>query len=182
MGGITYEYYGLPKQSPTVGTYFFAEDYINFLCNFKTYIKSDIEIIKASDSRHAHELIEKGEGDIPVGRLGEDVEVVFLHYKDPGIAKEKWLRRKERINYYNLFFKFSYMNGCTPELIKTFDLMELPGKKIAFVRTECEADALTCGVYYHGYENDNQIENDTFYWNRYFDVSAFLNGRGIIKR
>ena len=36
-----------------------------------------------------------------------------------------------------------------------------------------------CGVYYPGFENDEQIENDTFFWNKYFDVTDFLNGNGI---
>ena len=30
-GGICYEYYGLQKLSPTVGLYFFSEDYIKFV-------------------------------------------------------------------------------------------------------------------------------------------------------
>lgn len=32
-----------------------------------------------------------------------------------------------------------------------------------------------CGVYYPGFENDEQIYNDTFYWNKYFDVTLFFN-------
>lgn len=32
-----------------------------------------------------------------------------------------------------------------------------------------------CGVYYSGFEEDDQIYNDTFYWNKYFDVTLFLN-------
>lgn len=179
-GGVCYEYYGLPKQSSTVGTYFFAEDYINFIENFEDLISRDIEIIQASKSRHYAELLARGEENVPVGKLAENVEIVFLHYKDPILAKDKWNRRIKRINLNNLIFKFSYMNNCTPELIKKFDSMNLTGKKIAFVRTEQEAKSLGCGVYYPGYEKDEQISNDTFYWNRYFDVSAFLNGRGLI--
>ena len=33
----------------------------------------------------------------------------------------------------------------------------------------------SCGIYYPGYENDGEIDNDTFYWNRYVDVVKFLN-------
>ena len=36
-----------------------------------------------------------------------------------------------------------------------------------------------CGVYYPGFEEDNQIYNDTFYWNKYFDVTYFLNSGEI---
>ena len=36
-----------------------------------------------------------------------------------------------------------------------------------------------CGVYYPGFEEDDQIYNDTFYWNKYFDVTYFLNSGEI---
>lgn len=180
-GGVAYEYYGLQKQSPTVGTYFYAEEYIKFLENFKECVESEIVMISASASRYAEDLKLKGE-DVPVGRLINGAEVVFLHYKNPELAKEKWNRRTKRLNWENLVFKFSYMNDCTEEIIERFDSLDLPGKKIAFVRTEKEAEALNCGVYYPGYEKDEQIENDTFYWNKYFDVTAFLNGKGIVKK
>ena len=32
-----------------------------------------------------------------------------------------------------------------------------------------------CGAYYSGFEEDDQIYNATFYWNKYFDVTLFLN-------
>ena len=34
-GGAVYRRYGLPYQSPTVGLYFFAEEYINLLSHLK---------------------------------------------------------------------------------------------------------------------------------------------------
>ena len=69
------------------------------------------------------ELIEKGQTDIPVGMLG-DIEVIFLHYRNPIEAKEKWKRRVERINWNNLVYKFSYMNGCNDSLLSDFELIQ----------------------------------------------------------
>lgn len=34
-GGLVYESYGLPKNSPTVGMFFMAEEYIKFVSNLK---------------------------------------------------------------------------------------------------------------------------------------------------
>lgn len=45
-GGMLYESYNLPKQSPTVGLFFFAEDYIKFLKDLKKYtIKTQLKFI-----------------------------------------------------------------------------------------------------------------------------------------
>lgn len=44
-----------------------------------------------------------------IGKL-DDIEVVFLHYKSEEEAYQKWNRRKKRINYNNLIFKFNDMN------------------------------------------------------------------------
>ena len=174
-GGVCYEYFGLPKLSPTVGMYFFAEDYIKFLENFAYYMTKDIDIINGIDSKHADELKKLNQLSYPIGRLGSDIEIIFLHYNNPEIAKEKWMRRIKRINYNNLIFKFSNMNQCTPYLMKRFSDMDLPGKKIMFVNRLEDIEKYSCAVYYPGYEEDEQIDNDTYYWCKYFDVISLLN-------
>ena len=110
-GGVCYEYFGLQKQSPTVGMYFFADEYIRFLSDIKHYLSTRIAFINASESRYADELAKRGQMNIPIGVL-DDVEIVMLHYKDKAVAEEKWCRRVERINWINMIYKFSYMNGC----------------------------------------------------------------------
>lgn len=177
-GGILYEAYGLPKNSPTIGGYFFADDYIRFVSNLKHYLTSEIKMITVEESKHKNSIVSLGaeNANAPIGLI-DDVEFVFLHYKDPEIAKEKWLRRIKRVNYNNLVFKFSYQNECTEEFLKKFENLDLPGKKLMFVHKK---ELMTnCSVFYPGFENENQLSNDTFYWNKYFDVTAFLNGNGI---
>lgn len=43
-GGMIYESYNLPKNSPTVGLFFFAEDYIRFLKDLKGIRNSSSQI------------------------------------------------------------------------------------------------------------------------------------------
>ena len=109
----------------------------------------------------------------------QPIEIVFLHYKNPEIVIDKWNRRKQRINYNNLIFKFSLQNECTEKHIELFDKMNLPGKKFMFINRLEEVNKYSCAVYYPGFELNSQIENDTFYWNKYFDVVKFIN-TGII--
>lgn len=183
-GGVTYEHYGIKKMSPTIGAYIFADDYLELIANLKYYLARKLNLITVKESRHKNEIIENGTPNVIVGKLVHEdgiksVEIVFLHYKDPKVIMEKWERRKQRMNYDNLIFKFSYQNGCTEEHIKKFDEMNLPGKKFVFVNKPEDVKKYSCAVYYPGFENNDQVENDTFYWNKYFDVTAFLNGEGI---
>ena len=176
---MIYEAFDLPKQSPTVGAYFFADDYIKFIQKLRYYITLEIKFITAKYARHREAIIRNGNLNCPIGVL-DDVEIIFVHYKDANLVREKWNRRIERINWDNLIFKFSYMNDCTQTELRTFDEMELPGKKIMFVNTR--DFAFKCGVYYPGFENERQIYNDTFYYDKYFDIFTFINEGRIIAK
>ena len=170
-GGRCYEYFGLQKKSPTVGMYFFAEDYVKLIQNLQYYMSTELKMISAEQSRHADELRRRGQLHIPVGVLGGDIEIVFLHYKDSNLAKQKWDRRVARINWDNLIIKFSYMNFCEDTHIHQFE--KLQGvKKFAFSgKAFPEYD----DVYMIPGSEDGRVDNDTFYWNRYINVLALLN-------
>ena len=135
-------------------------------------VNNELKIISLDESKYKEWIIENHNENCPIGRI-EDIEIVFVHYTDADTTKEKWNRRVKRINWENLIFKFSYMNHATEKDLKTFDMCELPGKKIMFVNQRNHS--YKCGVYYPGFENDKQIYNDTFYWNKYFDVTLFFN-------
>ena len=172
MGGVLYEEFGIQKQSPTVGAYFFAEDYLRFLMNFEYYINLDLKFIDIDDSKQKDWIVENKNEDCPIGVL-DDIEIIFVHYNTKEQTYDKWTRRVKRINRDNLVFKFSYVNHATEEHLKQFDGMSLPGKKVMFVNQKNMG--YKYGVYYPGFENDNQIYNDTYFGNRYFDVVTFLN-------
>lgn len=50
--GIVSQYLGIKYYTPTIGLYFFAEEYIKFLERFDYYIKQDLKIIETKDSRY----------------------------------------------------------------------------------------------------------------------------------
>lgn len=50
-GGMIYESYNLPKESPTVGMFFMAKDYIEFLSDLKGYINGTLTFVKPEESR-----------------------------------------------------------------------------------------------------------------------------------
>jgi uncharacterized protein (DUF1919 family) len=59
--GHVYRYFGLPYNSPTVGLYFYADDYIKFLEKLKYYINKPLKFISYQDSKYREYLINKSE-------------------------------------------------------------------------------------------------------------------------
>lgn len=171
-GGRCYEYFGLPKLSPTIGAYFYAEDYVKFCKNLKYYLGCPLDIQTAKDSKHYEDMKEKGEGNVFIGKL-DDVEIVFLHYNDKETILEKWNRRINRINWERIILKFSYQNNCTEELVKEF--LEIPeykkfclvGKKI----TDDENELL--------YKRSNGYEtiDETYNFDKYLNIINIINDR-----
>ena len=100
-----YHKIGLPFTTPTVGLFFFSEDYIKFLENFDHYIKQPLKFKETSGHPTANEL--RKIKHYPIGILGDEIEIHFLHYKDEAEAAEKWKKRTRRIHTDNLFFIYS---------------------------------------------------------------------------
>ena len=170
-GGICYEYYGIKKLSPTVGMYFYAEDYIKFISNLRYYLFQEIMMISASDSKHFESLKKKGELWAPVGKI-DDIEVVFLHYRNPEVAKEKWQKRVKRINWNNIIYKFSYMNECSDEMIDLFLEITKNEKRVCFVGTD---HWKARGIYEVPASDSGQVVDDTTWFKKYVNIPAIIN-------
>lgn len=170
-GGICYEYYGIRKLSPTVGMYFYAEDYIKFIANLRYYLSQEMTMIPAIESKHYESLKKKGELWAPVGKI-DDIEVVFLHYRNPEIAKEKWQKRVKRINWNNIIYKFSYMNECSDEMIDSFLEITKKEKRICFVGMDYWKAR---GIYEVPVNDVGQVVDDTTWFKKYVNISAIIN-------
>lgn len=133
-GGMVYESYGLPKQSPTVGLFFMADDYLKFISDLKGYINSELRFIEPSASKwkDAPEISgDKRCGTYPIGLLSngiDEVEIFFLHFHSKEEAKEKWDRRCARIRWDKLLIKFNDQNGCSEEHIERFAGLDFENK------------------------------------------------------
>jgi uncharacterized protein (DUF1919 family) len=124
----TFVYKGLHLQyrTPFVGLFLFAPDYMKLLENFTDYMSKDMKF--TGETRYKQHI----DYDIkyPVGLL-DDLEVHFVYSKDNEDAVEKWDRRRKRINWDNIYYKFCDRDLCTPELIERF--FALPYKnKVCF--------------------------------------------------
>ena len=121
-GGI-YQDLKLPYATPTIGLFFYPEDYICFLEDLKNCINAPLEFTKKSKYNNVN-------SKYPIGLINNKIEIHFLHYKTEKEAKSKWNRRVKRINWNNLYIKMDDRDGCTLDIIKRFD--QLPFKDKIF--------------------------------------------------
>lgn len=73
---MTSEAYGLRKNSPTVGCYFYAEDYLKFIKRLDYYTSMELKFIDVESSNHKEWIYEDGSENVPIGRL-DDIEIIF---------------------------------------------------------------------------------------------------------
>ena len=88
-------------------------EFIRFACNLKYYCSLDLRFIETDKT-------------FPVAMLG-DITLDFNHSKTKEDAERDWNRRKERINYDNLYLIFYYREGYTVEQIRKIE--KVPCKK-----------------------------------------------------
>lgn len=135
---------GMQYNTPTLGLYFFADDYIEFLSNLKFYLtEAKIEFLEQSRHPLGNERRAKWTHWYPIGLLGGKVEIQFLHYHTEKEAAEKWYRRARRVNFEKLFVIGMEQNLCTIDNIKAFDKLSFE-KKIFFSTKQIEGCSSNC--------------------------------------
>lgn len=175
-GGIIYKYFGMKFQSPTVGMYFFADEYIRFLTDLKYYLSQSLIIKDIESSKYKDEIRKRGQNPL-IGWL-DDIEIVLLHYDDPNEAKEKWQYRLERINYNRLIIKFNDQNLFNIKHLIDFE--KLPYKnKICFTGRPYKEYSTV--IWFKEYKKNGYVVNDTKirHWRKYFNVIKYINNMKI---
>ena len=125
---------GMQYNSPTLGLYFWAPDYIEFLSNLHYYLtEAKIQFVEHSKYPLGDQRRKECRHWYPIGNLG-GVEIQFLHYHSEEEAAEKWYRRASRVNWDKLLIIGMEQNLCTIDDIKAFD--KLPFEKKIFFSTK----------------------------------------------
>lgn len=177
-GGMIYESYNLKKLSPTVGLFFMAKDYINFIKHLDIYLGKPLNFINPVDSKYVAQLrYDRRFGQYPIGLI-DDIEIMFLHYHSQAEVLEKWNRRIERINWGKMLIKFNDQNGCTIDEVKEFG--DLPYKnKLFFTIKEWDLKTEDNKWYYKMPQRtkDNCItaSHEPFGKNRNVDITSIIN-------
>ena len=131
---MLYESYNIRKNSPTVGLFFFAEDYMIFLKHLKEFLKTDLKFIEPNNSKwkdYPELQNDKRFGNFPIGILQNEfgtVEIFFLHYSDNKSAYDKWTKRCARVNFNKLLIKFDDQNQFDEKYLCDFSELTYKNK------------------------------------------------------
>lgn len=129
FGGFLYHTVALTFRSPFINLWLDMEDYIRFLRAPRVYIEEQVTF---KETRY-DKFLDK---NYPVTVLG-NIEIHMNHYRDFDEAVKIWTRRKERINWYNLFVM---MYTDSEEILQKFDALPY-GKKVCFVPFKSDLDS-----------------------------------------
>lgn len=177
-GGHVYRYFALPYQSPTIGLYLYAEDFVKLCSNLKYYVdkSSTMTFISCDKSKYKDDLKDHSI-NCPIGVI-DDIEIIFLHYSSEKEAYIKWNRRCKRINWNHLVFKFCEQNLCTKRHLQDFDNLSINSPKFVFVSADY---GLKSQVVFKEYLNRGFVSNDTPLFRKYINLPKFINGEEDFK-
>ena len=152
----------------------FAPDYIELLENFSMKILRNISFIEHKDSRHKEELISLGiyESDYPIGVLEDKYELHFLHYSTQEDAREKWLKRINRINTKKLIFKFSADYKYEDSMAQRFEKLKFKNKVCFSAKEHPELQSI---VSLKKFKNHARVRDEWKYSSKEFNVTQFIN-------
>jgi len=120
-GGPYYHKNNYQYNTPFIGLFLFAPCYIELLEHFDEYMSETLEQTKES---------KYGNFSYPIGKL-KSVEIHFMHEISFSDAKEKWDRRKERIDLTKCIVKMCDRDGADESILRRF--LALNYKKILFI-------------------------------------------------
>ena len=137
LAGFLYHDYWMRFMSPIINMQMSPGDFLSLCSQLDFYMEVDLEEEKAPDNTVFSEL--GGQRvDFPVGRLG-DLTLYFQHYACFEEAREKWERRKKRLNKRQLYI-ILLVSHCTGEMMYHFERLPWANKLLLYEDIEKKID------------------------------------------
>jgi uncharacterized protein (DUF1919 family) len=177
-GADLYPMLGLPYLTPFVGLFLRPDCYLRLLKDFRATIKLPLTFKNESHHPDVNELRSSENQYYPIGCIGDDIEIHFMHYTSREEAASKWLRRIQRItpDDSKLFVKFCDTNVPTHDQLRQFDAMPFIHKVCFTGQPQPDLESAVC---IRGFEKTGHVENIQFFrhYGAYFDPADWLNGK-----
>ena len=162
IGGTIYHRLGKEFLTPTINLWLTQGDFIKFAVDVKHYVSLPLEFIKKEDINY------------PVAKL-DDITIHFNHAKTEEEAAENWNRRKERINYDNLYLILYYRDNYTIEDIRRIEQANCRGKVVLTNKK------IPLEYAYYIKENVGKPYSDSFLDKDWFGIRSFEKKWDYIK-
>lgn len=122
---------GMQYNTPTLGLWFMPDDFPKFCSNLSFYLNAEIVSLEHSKNDLGEwKRTHPRKHPYPVGKLGDNIEIHFLHYYTEEEAFNKFRRRSKRVNMDKIILIAFEQNGCTENDVKAFN--DLPSKNKLF--------------------------------------------------
>ena len=165
--GFVYRSLKLEYKTPFVGLFLYSPDYIKLLENLHYYLGCDLKFVRESK----YDRVDNKQ--YPIGIL-DDIEIHFLHYKTEAEAYQKWMKRLKRVDYDNLFIKYSDRDLFTEEHLQRFENLAFENKVFFTAR---KYDHFDSTVHFSMFNNCESVDKEWDYYFKYFDIARWLNNR-----
>ncbi|MEL6930143.1 MAG: DUF1919 domain-containing protein [Cyanobacteria bacterium J06600_6] len=175
-GGFTYQKFELIYQTPLVGTFITRRCYLKLLKRLRYYLDSPLQFTEKSQYSKINKS--RSKQYYPIGLLANEIEIHFYHETDENKIKEAWQRRLKRINWDNLYIKFSDTNknpqSDSLKYLAEFEHLNY-GRKVCF--TACKYPQFASTVHIPNLMEDGYLAFELS--KNYFDIQAWLsNSKG----
>ena len=165
-------------QSPTIILQILPEEYPKFCMHLKHYMDAELKEYKEFSEIHHLQMVKLlgQEPYFPCGII-DDVAVLFQHYETFEEAKEKWERRKARMDYDHIGYMFVLEK---PYIVEAMEFGNLPLKNSVLFTRGFDVDV---PIEHHRYdlpEGTEYLQRDPRTGFRYFEYGfnrkKFLEG------
>ena len=166
--GRFYEFLGLENISPTCNVFLNYEDFLKLCSNPLYYFDKPLENLHYSRFFIGHPNVVPHDGDIAF--YCDDIEILFVHDKNPDIVKERWDYNRTHYNKNRFMYLLARrLGGISQDDLEKF--FQLDGNKLILSPSLYEISKLkNCGALEWNmiYELDRVIENS-------FDLVGWFN-------
>jgi uncharacterized protein (DUF1919 family) len=169
-GQALYAGYGLPYQTPLVGSGMYSDCFLRFLGDVEGYLRSPLRFV--SQTRYAGlQRIRNQRRAWPIAVLRDDVEIHFMHYQSEYTSRRAWEAGLENMHLDRIAVKFTAdKDGATEEQVRQFAALPFRRKLLLIRRSRPE---IACAV-----QTPDFVINGAVMFRRslkYFDCTRWLN-------
>jgi uncharacterized protein (DUF1919 family) len=153
--------------SPFINLWIMPDDFIRLCGNMKYYMGCKLDFVCEEGISY------------PIGKL-DDIKIYFQHYASKEEAEMLWNKRKQRMDFENVWILFTDREGCTYDDLKRFDRLDYKYKVVFCNKKYPE---IKSAQYIPGFENEDCVGMCMAYENKYtykkfydsFDYVSWFN-------
>jgi uncharacterized protein (DUF1919 family) len=169
-GQALYSGYGLPYQTPLVGSGMYSDCFLRFLGDIEGYLQSPLRFV--THTRYPGlQRIRNQRRAWPIAVLREDVEIHFMHYQSEYTSRRAWEAGLENLHIDRIAVKFTAdKDGATEAQVEQFAALPFERKLLISRRSRPE---IACAV-----QTPDFVINGAVMFRRslkYFDCTHWLN-------